>query len=218
MRRLLASRFEENQASLARAIHRAPATVWRLLTDGDHAKRIGEALARDIERELQLAPYWLDGAAQVVRSESTEVPDLIHDGAPRRGPYAVPIISFESATRRFTGARDEEEALGVIYGNEAMSTAAYALVVRGEAMWPDYMEGDRVFVDPEASPVPGDVVVALIADRDLVIRKYRPISDSLFELTAKNPDYANINCANVKCKITGVVVEHHRFRRGRLRQ
>ncbi len=102
----------------------------------------------------------------------------------------------------------------MVYCNTALSAAAFALVVSGQSMEPDFFSGDRIFVDPDVTPAPGDIVVARVVD-DLILRKYRPLSDSarVFELVPRHPDYMIVRSPDAA--IVGVVVEHHRFRAAR---
>ncbi|MDE2149561.1 MAG: hypothetical protein KGJ55_06985 [Gammaproteobacteria bacterium] len=57
LRRLMRDLFDNKQATLAGAAGIAPGYVSFLFTG---RKRLGEALAREIERRLDLAPYSLD--------------------------------------------------------------------------------------------------------------------------------------------------------------
>ena len=57
LRTLIRVRFNGVQRNLAEAIERQPDYISRCLTG---KKRIGEDLARDIERLLKLPPFWLD--------------------------------------------------------------------------------------------------------------------------------------------------------------
>lgn len=55
--RLIESRYGGSQAEFARAIDRAPAQISQWITE---RRNIGEAAARHIERQLDLAPFVLD--------------------------------------------------------------------------------------------------------------------------------------------------------------
>jgi hypothetical protein len=57
LRTLIRTRFNGLQRNLAEAIERQPDYISRCLSG---KKRVGEDLARDIERLLKLPPFWLD--------------------------------------------------------------------------------------------------------------------------------------------------------------
>lgn len=58
---LLKERFHGRRVDFAHAIGREPNYVSRMLSRGPNRKRIGEAMAREIERALHLPLHWLDG-------------------------------------------------------------------------------------------------------------------------------------------------------------
>lgn len=63
--RVMNENFERRQSNLARAIHRKPDYIWRVLNG---RKGFGETLARDIERLLTLPEGWLDDPANSTTS------------------------------------------------------------------------------------------------------------------------------------------------------
>lgn len=61
LRSLVSSRFNGRIAGLAEAVGKAPSYMSRCLTGKpEHRKRIGEQMARDIEKALSLDLLWLD--------------------------------------------------------------------------------------------------------------------------------------------------------------
>lgn len=222
--RLLKERFDNNKAALARAIDRAPATVWRLVTKGEHQKPIGEKLAREIERALNLPLYWLDGVAQIMLPQMPVALRAELDVLPKTGRNlrAVPLLSEGVALKVFAGeAVAAVERVGIMFSSSnELGENAVGLTVLGAAMEPDYCEGDRVFVDPDVLPAPGDVVVAVLDDSKLILRKLRMLTPGgeEFELVAKQEDYAPVQSTTSNVRIAGVVVEHHRFRRAPTRR
>ena len=60
LRRLISERFDGSQTRLAKAIGRSPGYISRCNSQGAHRKKIGETLARDIEKKLGLEHRWLD--------------------------------------------------------------------------------------------------------------------------------------------------------------
>ena len=217
--RVLESRYGGSQARLAHAIGKSPTTLWRLLTAGPHEKHMGERLARDIEKALLLPRGWLDDVAREMQAgvagsevRRSEVDRVSPRDAPIPSP--VPLFSADGALRWLT-SHTSEGKVAMIWCNTPLSDLGFALIVSGQSMEPDFFTGDRVFVDPALSPRVGDVVVAR-AGEELVLRGFRPTSDSmkLFELVARNPDYASLRAGDAE--LVGVVVEHHRYRGPRL--
>jgi SOS-response transcriptional repressor LexA len=98
------------------------------------------------------------------------------------------------------------------------SVRAFALHIRGDSMEPTFCEGDLVVIDPEVTLRPGDFVVGQIADGDSVFRRYRDIGvnvdgNRIFELMPLNPLYASVRSDISQLTITGVMVEHRRYRK-----
>lgn len=100
-----------------------------------------------------------------------------------------------------------------------LSRWAVALDISGESMLPDFREGDRIIVDPEIAPNPGDFVVARNGSEEATFKKYRPRGinangDMVFELVPLNPDYPTMRSDVEPLTIIGVMVEHRKkFRR-----
>ena len=100
--------------------------------------------------------------------------------------------------------------------------ALFALQIRGDSMAERFHEGDRVAIDPDVQPMPGDFVAAKedrgdeatfkqyrlrgTDSRGRPIIELRPLNDAwpVITLDAKNPG-----------RIVGTMVEHHSYRRMR---
>ena len=94
---------------------------------------------------------------------------------------------------------------------------AFALLVDGESMLPDFRPGDIVVIDPDAPVRPGDIVVAkLHKDQAATIKKYRSRGEDeegtpVFELVPLNNDYPTITVdAGNPGHLIGPVIEHRR--------
>lgn len=143
--------------------------------------------------------------------------------APERGDAVLaarqlPIIDFERAL-------DLPDAIARLPGGDVLvadapvSAECFALIIKDRSMAPDFLPGDRVIVDPEVIPEPGDFVIAHIrGDDEAILRKFRPRAKSGSglkdcELAPVNPDWptAYIN-AESPGKIIGTVVERRRYR------
>lgn len=99
-----------------------------------------------------------------------------------------------------------------------LSGYAFALEIKGESMLPDFRPGDRVIIDPEIAPSPGDFVVAKNGSNEATFKKYRPRGvnehgDQVFELVPLNPDYETMRSDYTPIIIIGTMVEHRRYRK-----
>lgn len=107
------------------------------------------------------------------------------------------------------------ESLDTEFGKEGPSPRAFFLALEGDAMAPEFGEGDRVLVDPEVRPRPGDCVVARNAKRQALLRKYRVrgVDDEgteVFDLVPLHPDHAVLRSDRNRLVLIGTVVEHRR--------
>lgn len=126
----------------------------------------------------------------------------------------VPLISFVQA-----GSWKEAIEMGVleyIYSSsEILSKDAFAVYISGNSMLPDYKEGDKITVDPNIYPRPGDCVIAINSKNEATFKKYRPrgLNENgveVFELSPLNPDYPTLRSDREPIMIIGTVVEHIR--------
>jgi len=101
-----------------------------------------------------------------------------------------------------------------------LSPKAFALVVRGESMDPEFRDGDKIIIDPDVAPQPGDFVVAKLDREDeATFKKYRPRGFDkdgapIIELLPINPDWPTLMLdADHPGRIVGTLIEHRRYRR-----
>jgi len=142
----------------------------------------------------------------------------------RLGGRPIPVISAVQA-----GALKDMEtpyAPGAGFAieyvdDENLSRWAFSLELEGESMMPDFRPGDRVIIDPDLAPNPGDFVVAKNGGEQATFKKYRPRGMDLngnmvFELVPLNNDYATLRSDIDHLIVIGVMVEHRkRYRRSR---
>lgn len=209
---LLRTRFDGSQADLARAIHRSPSTVWRLLTDGEHSKAIGESLARDIERLLGLPEYWMDGMAQALHPGAAG--QDVYSPAASNTPRAVALYQESDAAVRASKGPGGVRQIGSMFISSGAGAGAWALVVASDAMSPSIMVGDRVVIDPDVRPIPGDIVLAIVNHNQALLRRIRSPSSQLvqFDLVPHNSDYPVVSSDRQAVRIAGTMIEHHRIR------
>lgn len=102
----------------------------------------------------------------------------------------------------------------------AVSGSTFALEIKGDSMLPEFKPGDRVIIDPEVAPQPGDYVVAKNGGNDATFKKYRPrgvdsAGQTVFELAPLNDDFPTIRSDVEPVRIIGTMVEHRKYRRPR---
>ena len=108
----------------------------------------------------------------------------------------------------------------VEYTDDKLSKWAFALDIEGMSMMPEFRPGDRVIIDPELSPNPGDFVVAKNGGNEATFKKYRPRGvdekgNEIFELVPLNEDFASMRSDTTQLQVIGVMTEHRkRYRRG----
>lgn len=95
---------------------------------------------------------------------------------------------------------------------------AFALIIDGASMEPEFKTGDKVIIDPGVKPRPGDYVVAKCNGDEGTFKKYRPrgLNQSgieMFELVPLNDDFPTLRSEDIPCEIIGTMVEHRRLRR-----
>lgn len=82
----------------------------------------------------------------------------------------------------------------------------FAFHVIGDAMLPQFSDGDTVIIDPHRKPVDDDFVVAGLPGQAIVFRKYACASGTPYQLLATNPQYAPLDPV---LPVVGVMTFHH---------
>lgn len=103
----------------------------------------------------------------------------------------------------------------VEYVDDDYSKWAFALTIEGDSMLPEYRAGDRVLIEPELTPNPGDCVICKNGKDQATFKKYRlrGIDDNgneIFDAVPLNPDYQTLHSDTDHLQIIGVMVEHRR--------
>ena len=136
------------------------------------------------------------------------------------GTRRVPLISYVQAGC-WTEATDPAtvgDGFEYLLTDLELSGSAFALQIEGESMLPQFRPGDRVIVDPEICPQPGDFVVAMNGGHEATFKKYRPRSvdqagNTVFELVPLNEDFAPMRSDQTPIRIVGTMMEHRQYRR-----
>lgn len=136
------------------------------------------------------------------------------------GAKRVPLISYVQAGT-WTEASDPYttgEGSEMLQTDSDISRSAFALEIKGDSMLPEFRPGDRVIIDPDVEPQPGDFVVAKNGENEATFKKYRPRGASpegvtIFELVPLNEDYPTMRSDTQNIRIVGTMVEHRKYRR-----
>lgn len=184
-------------------VSRAAVAQWELGSTNPATERLIKAA-----NALNVDPGYLLGRSFIINPE-TEVSVI--------GGRQLPIIDFKGATRATDRPLQRTDAQ-ILITDRPVGQDSFALIVKDGSMVPDFEVGDRVIVDPEVAPRPGDIVVAHVFGEDeAVLRKCRPRSaegagNPEFELVPLNQDWptGHIN-SNSPGTIIGTVVERRRY-------
>lgn len=134
----------------------------------------------------------------------------------------VPVIDYVRAGHWSEVADPYEPGAGSEFlGTDvSLGSNAFALIIDGESMAPEFMPGDKILVDPDVAPRPGDYVVAkLDGEEKATFKKFRPrgrdaSGQEVIELRAINEDWpALVIDSRNPGRIVATMIEHRRYRR-----
>lgn len=195
-------------ADFARKFDIEPSYISQLLNGH---RGIGEKAARNIEKKVGLEQMALDAGRG-------DTPALLPNVTPAPiGHRLIPIIN-EVQAGTWREIREDFQTTEMLLTDLELSHYAFALTVRGDSMTPDFREGDRVIIDPEVNPVPGDFVAAVNGSDKATFKKYRErgvdaTGATVFELVPLNQDYPTLRSDMEQISIIGTMMEHRKYRR-----
>lgn len=150
-----------SQKDLAKTVGVSQASITYWESDANEPAG-GNLLA--LARAMGVTPDWL-----ISGRGDPSGPEL--EPAPIGGRM-VPIIS-EVQAGTWREVRDGLQTAEMLLTDLDLSPHAFALTIRGDSMLPEFREGDRVIIDPDVGPAPGDFVVALNGGNAATFKKYR---------------------------------------------
>ena len=202
-----------SKAAIARAAKVTPAAVTHWLSGG--SKEIKGPAAAGIQAAMGYSAAWVaSGKLPKMAGNTAQVP---------MGSARVPLISAIQAGM-WTEVQDNFEpgdAEDWLMTDTALSRHAFALQIKGNSMLPEFSPGDRVIIDPDVCPSPGDFVAAKNGDQEATFKKYRPRGvdaqgNTVFELVPLNDDFPAMRSDTQPIVIIGTMVEHRKYRRPQL--
>lgn len=171
--------------------------------------------ARRIEQAAGKPVGWLDQS----RTEDVAPTQPFDENVKPASPSLrrIPVISSiqAGALRDMENPYPPGAGYAYEYTDQDLSEWAFALDVEGLSMMPDFRPGDRIMVDPDISPNPGDYVVARNGSEQATFKKYRPrgidsFGNLIFELVPLNDDYPTLRSDTESLSVIGVVTEHRK--------
>lgn len=137
------------------------------------------------------------------------------------GMRAIPVISNIQAglMTEISDPYSPGDGFATEICDDDLGPYAFALEIEGDSMLPDFRPGDRIIIDPDVTPNPGDFVVAKNGRQEATFKKFRPRGSGIggsqtFELVPLNNDYPTLNSEIDHLRIIGTMVEHRKkFRR-----
>ncbi len=206
------------QADLARACQVKPPSVHGWLNGKAKFLR-GENLLR-AAAALGVSQQWL------ATGEGSMKPSATWDANAKPshiGMRPYPVISRiqAGALKEISDPYGPGDGLDIEYGDDDASPWSFFLEIEGDSMLPEFRPGDRVLIDPEVSPGPGDFVAARNTNREATFKKYRVrgidgFGVEVFELVPLNDDYPILRSDEHHLVVIGTMIEHRRkFRRNK---
>lgn len=134
-------------------------------------------------------------------------------------PYPVISSIQAGALKEIAAPYSPGDGFDVEYGDDDTSQWSFFLEIEGDSMLPDFRPGDRVLIDPEVTPRPGDFVAARNTKQEATFKKYRvrgldASGNEVFELVPLNDDYPTLRSDEQHLCVIGTMIEHRRkFRR-----
>lgn len=202
------------QARLAVAADVSQGTVGNIESG---ARQSRGSLPR-LAKALGVSHDWLaDGVGDMHPTPKVETSNVV---LATIGTRRVPLISYVQAGcwAETTDPATVGDGFEYLLTDLELSGSAFALEIEGNSMLPQFKPGDRVIVDPEVCPQPGDFVVAMNGGNEATFKKYRPrgvdqAGNDVFELMPLNEDFAPMRSDQTPIRIVGTMMEHRQYRK-----
>jgi SOS-response transcriptional repressor LexA len=185
--RTLVAKYE-SQKKLAELVGTHPVYISQILSDKSRAK-IGDTLAREIEKKLNLDEFWFDTDHTKAQIDTVPIYDL----------EDVSDVAFHRKLK--TKIRAQEVVSG-------FSDLAFAFRVSDNSMSPEIRAGANVIVEPSIEPA-AELVVLLADEKGkmAVIRRVRVSIDNTIILIPGDSSGLKPEVLPESLHIAGVVVE-----------
>jgi SOS-response transcriptional repressor LexA len=175
------------------------------------------ALFAEDERHLDILVNSSQGV-HLIEVKKTPAGDFDENVSPAvAGARPIPVISAVQAgqLKDMENPYSPGDGYSIEYTDQKLSRWAFALEVEGVSMTPVFQPGDRIIVDPDLAPQPGDYVIARNGSDQATFKKYRPRGidakgEMIFELVPLNDDFPTMRSDTEHLIVIGVVTEHRK--------
>lgn len=205
IRRVLAEK-NLSQAQLARLVGVKQQTISYICATDSPAST--SRYATKIAQVLGVNPSWLQSGEGGQHDPSVR----IEVEGVELTVSQVPLVANKDVPALLSGEASVKKAGLMTDANTG--PRAFAVEIEGDSMRPLFRPGDRIVVDPDLKPEPGDFVVAQVQGV-VTFRKYRAREDVEFELAPMNDDWPTTKSDGETVKVLGVMVEHRSYRNRR---
>ncbi|WP_290432872.1 S24 family peptidase [uncultured Parasutterella sp.] len=197
-----------SQVALARACNISQPSVASWLNGTTKTLKAETAVAA--AKALNVNVRWLvDGTGSpeiTVASKSNIEPAEI-------GTRRIPLIEF-----KFIAQPIDPQLYPYLLTDMETSDKAYAVAIKDSSMLPKFEIGDRVIVDPEVRPVPGDFVIVRVDSNEPIFRKIRELGTDIngniqYEFVPLNDDFSVIRSDRHSIEILGTMLEYRKYRK-----
>jgi SOS-response transcriptional repressor LexA len=192
LRLIIEQRFAGKAAELARALGKQPSEISRIFSlNLTHRRNIGSRLARRIEQMLGAETGWMD-RQQITLQDQAHAETRLSGNVLAIQPHSrLPMVT--SAQAKDTASSRQTVSLKAptqewITITASVGKRAYALRVLNDSMEPKFPEGVTIIIDPDAKPVHGSFVVAVLDDTGQITFK-QFVMDGRHYLKPLNPRY-----------------------------
>ena len=156
-----------------------------------------------------VSALWLESGEGVMTPDEAAMLAQLPCGIRR-----YPVLTSSQAVAR-SEAVEGLESLGTEVSANDASVHAFFLQLAGNSMTPEFREGDRVLIDPDVTPQPGDYVAAKYGKNETLFRKYRLFGhdesgEEIFELMPLNQDHPVMRSDNYELSVIGTMLELRR--------
>lgn len=172
----------------------------------------GERAARNLEKKVQWELGLLDKENVQDSKKLTESNNAYVCDTPLR---KIPVLDFVQAGLWREVVYDGLNPMGWTYSDYQGRNPdeIFSVTIAGMSMSPRFMPNDKLVIDPNLAPQPGDFVVACNNDHEVTFKKYRVTGydeegREHFQLLPLNPDFAPLDSKINHIRIIGVVVSH----------
>ncbi|PLX16944.1 MAG: repressor LexA [Candidatus Muiribacterium halophilum] len=127
--------------------------------------------------------------------------DISEDDNDKKELPLLGLIQAGIPVEEFEDDDEKVEVPSTMYGKDL-----YALKVKGDSMKDDHIiEGDIVIIDGKKTPRAGDIVVALIDDYEITLKRYFPEKEDMIRLQPANEAFKPIEIEGERVRIQGVL-------------